>query len=64
MIRLDVQLYCELCREFEPDVTRPETLTTSDGIYQTDTIISCRYAKRCENIKRYLARTNKNEERG
>lgn len=59
MIKLDIQGYCQSCRDFEPDVTRPEKLIIKDYddnslTIQTDTIIQCRYAKRCENIRRYL----------
>lgn len=59
MIRLDIQEYCSACCDFEPDVTKPEKTSISDGlndtiVVQTDTIIRCRYAKRCENIRRYL----------
>lgn len=59
MIKLDVQEYCQSCCDFEPDVTRPEknVFTDVDGnrlIIQTDTIVRCKYAKRCENIRRYL----------
>ena len=59
MIRLDVQEYCQSCCDFEPDVIRPEknVFTDVDGnrlVIQTDTIVRCKYAKRCENIRRYL----------
>ena len=59
MIRLDIQKYCEACCDFEPDVTKPERhfvcMNDTKAINtQTDTIICCKYAKRCEAIKRYL----------
>lgn len=59
MIRLDIQGYCKACCDFEPDVTKPERqlIQTNKGDainIQTDTIIRCKYAKRCEAIKRYL----------
>lgn len=65
MIRIEVQEYCSECCDFEPDVTRPVKMvgytpftdvTDVMGITQTDTIVRCKYAKRCENIKRYLER--------
>ena len=62
MIRIEVQEYCSECCDFEPDVTRPVKMvdhrpfTDVTGITQTDTIVRCKYAKRCENIKRYLER--------
>lgn len=59
MIRLDIQEYCDACCDFEPDVTKPEkhsfaTELNKVTIVQTDTIVRCKYAKRCECIKRYL----------
>ena len=48
MIRLDIQDYCASCCDFEPDVTKPVK------VVQSDTIIRCTHAKRCECIKRYL----------
>lgn len=60
MIRLDIQLYCDECCDFEPDVTRPfkqlHKIEGTDDIstIQTDTVVRCRHAKRCESIKRYL----------
>lgn len=60
-IRLEVQPYCESCCDFEVDIIKPEKVTVygADGpqdiaVYHTDTIIRCRYNKRCEAIKRYL----------
>ena len=54
MIRLDIQEYCGECCDFEPDVKRPEKIWASTCVILTDTVVSCRYAKRCESIKRYL----------
>lgn len=60
MIRLDIQKYCEACCDFEPNVIKPERdfIGRDDGskivCTQTDTIVRCKYAKRCEAIKRYL----------
>lgn len=59
MIRLDIQPYCSNCCNFEPDVTRPEKIECDFdyGKYTiTDTIVRCKFAKRCENIKKYLER--------
>lgn len=65
-IKLEVREYCSACLDFEPDVTKPERPLCCD-IYdiavlevQTDTIVRCRYARRCENIKRFLERGNNN----
>lgn len=55
MIRLDVQSYCDKCFDFEPDVIRPGRVLIGDSaVEQTDTIVRCKHARRCEVIKRYL----------
>lgn len=66
MIRLDIQKYCEACFDFEPDVTKPERqfICMNDKKVinaQTDTIVRCKYAKRCEAIKRYLENNSTKE---
>jgi len=54
-IKLEVKDYCSECCDFEPDVTKPERLYCGDSIiFKTDTVVRCEYARRCENIKRYL----------
>lgn len=59
-IRLVVQDYCSTCFDFDPDVTRPEKIPEYyflDDITRTqitDTVVKCKNARRCENIKRYL----------
>ena len=67
MIRLDIQDYCELCCDFEPDVTKPFKQghrvdgTDEYTFIQTDTIIRCKHAKRCDSIRRYLKQQLMNE---
>lgn len=57
MITIDIQPYCERCLEFSPDVEYPSRyFADNDEIIQSDTIIRCKYRKRCELIKRYLER--------
>lgn len=57
MIRLEVQPYCSDCFDFNPEVSGPEKAIFSDGsIFVGDTIVRCKYAKRCEAIKRYLSK--------
>lgn len=58
-IELVVKDYCGECCEFEADVIKPENRLIRVGdndtkVIKTDTIVRCKYAKRCENIKRYL----------
>ena len=54
MISLDVQEYCDNCLDFSPEVEKPQKIVKSDGtIFQTDTIVTCEHATRCEMIKRY-----------
>ena len=69
MIRIEVEGYCQQCLDFTPDVTAPTKMSVwgSDGaetVSQTDTIIKCKYCKRCSNIKRYLEQQMKEEASG
>lgn len=61
-IELDIKDYCCDCCDFVPDVTNPERVTLAD-IWnneilsrQTNTIVRCAHANRCEAIRRYLTR--------
>lgn len=63
MIRLDIHEYCESCCDFDPNVIKPvrnvvwaDFNDESPIVLQSDTIVCCKYAKRCECIKRYLER--------
>ena len=60
MIKLDVEEYCQECLDFCPDVNKPERLVLNDGtsVY-SDTIIQCKYRKRCAGIKRFLENQSK-----
>lgn len=65
-IKLEVQQYCSECLDFTPDVTKPERskLYSYDGevhTIQTDTLVRCSYAKRCENIRRYLEKIERGD---
>ncbi len=57
-IDLTVEEYCSDCYDFEAEVIKPERLlrctAESTLVVQTDTIVRCKYAKRCENLRRYL----------
>jgi hypothetical protein len=66
MIRIDVEEYCHSCLDFSPDIIPPTRAFSVDGkeIIQTDTIIQCKYRKRCAGIKRYLEQQMKGESRG
>lgn len=66
MIRLDIQDYCASCCDFEPDVTKPVKSSVVTDLYevavvQSDTIVRCTNAKRCECIKRYLSQQLKGD---
>lgn len=66
MIRLDIQDYCASCCDFEPDVTNPVKSSLATGlneviVVQSDTIVRCTHAKRCECIKRYLSKQLKGD---
>lgn len=66
MIRLDIQDYCDSCCDFEPDVTKPvkssfATILNDVIVVQSDTVVRCAHAKRCECIKRYLSQQLKGD---
>ena len=66
MIRLDIQDYCASCCDFEPEVTKPVKSSLATGlndviVVQSDTIVRCTHAKRCECIKRYLSQQLKGD---
>lgn len=52
MVRIDVEGYCHSCLDFEADVTKP--VRNPDNNTWSDTVIQCKYRKRCSGIKRYL----------
>lgn len=55
MITIDVQPYCESCLDFTPDVDGPVRYYGDQKVIcQSDTIVRCKYRKRCENMVRYL----------
>ena len=61
MIRLEVEEYCHQCLDFHPDVIEPTRAYSLDDEKNshTDTIIMCKYRKRCAGIKRYLEQQSK-----
>ena len=65
MIRLDVEEYCQQCLDFHPDVIPAARGMTAEGeVVVTDTIIQCKYRKRCAGIERYLRQRAKDEAQG
>lgn len=62
MIRINVEEYCHQCLDFNPDVIPPTRGIDEKGEpVQTDTIIQCKYRKRCANMIRYLEHQAKDE---
>ena len=62
MIVLDVEKYCSMCPDFEPDIIeRPSTVEyfgdVSILLERTigDTVIACAHKHRCENIYNYIS---------
>ena len=56
-IRLEVEEYCHECMDFTADVTNPQRVRNGSGeLTMSDTIVQCKYRKRCHNIKEYLER--------
>ena len=65
MIRVNVEEYWNQCLDFNPDVIPPIRSVDEKGEHtQTDTIIQCKYRKRCSNIKRFLEQQAKGEASG
>lgn len=60
MIRLNIEEYCQSCLDFNPDVI-PPTRTADNENELTDTIIQCKYRKRCAGIERHLRQVMKGE---
>ena len=57
MMSLDGQKDCDKCLDLSPEIEKPQKIVKSDGtIFQTDTIVTCEHATRCDMIKRYLIR--------
>ena len=52
MIRIDVEEYCHSCLDFETDVSKP--IRNIDDNTWSDTVVQCKYRKRCGSIRRYL----------
>ena len=55
MIKLDVRPYCECCPDFTAEVEGPNRVYVGDEyIHESDTIVHCKYRRRCEAMVRYL----------
>lgn len=63
MIELSVKEYCQECPDFDAKVTVKYDEIPDDRICKTTKIIcttvTCKHAKRCEGIKRYLEKMEK-----
>lgn len=66
MIRLEVEGYCQECLDFKPDVipARKQPRDWEPGFELSDTVIYCDKRYRCANIRAYLERQMKGEEKG
>lgn len=60
MIKLEVEPYCQKCLDFTPEVIKPSRM----DLDYTDTVIHCKYRRRCEGIKRFLDAQLKGEASG
>ena len=58
-IKLEVQPYCGACLDFEADVIKPNKVYSGEEIILGDTVVRCEHARRCENIRKYLMRLEK-----
>lgn len=69
MIKLQVASYCQNCPEFEPRVTKDEQDFTSFdmrsrlyvGQRYCETTITCEHAARCQGIRDYIQKEEKNK---
>lgn len=62
MIKVEVEDYCQECLDFTPDLIKPERIRTEGGqLMYTDTIVQCKYHKRCAGVARYLQSQIKGE---
>lgn len=57
MIRLDIQEYCNNCRDFDPVLAKSHDEEDSKE-YQT--LVRCKWNRRCDQIRSYIERTLKN----
>ncbi len=66
MINLEVQPYCENCTDFDARIEKYKVDLAADGWegneHGSETVISCKYRKRCEGIYRYLRKQLNKEE--
>lgn len=60
-IRLITAEYCADCMDFGPVVKKPEKTYMINGAncIQTNTIVTCKNASKCENLVRYLRKEMK-----
>jgi hypothetical protein len=57
MILVKVEEYCNECLDFNADVIPPSRSHSEEGECTVgDTIIKCKYRKRCAAIRRFLER--------
>jgi hypothetical protein len=63
LIRLEVEDYCASCLDFSPDVSKPDRYFIGNNeLVMSDTLIRCKYRKRCAGIRRFLDQQMKEEE--
>ena len=69
-IKLEVKPYCADCCDFEADVVKPERVNLyaagENDPYVSltrgkDTVVRCKYARRCESLVRYLHQSKAEE---
>ena len=64
MIRVEVEDYCQSCLDFAADVTTGQKSYSEDlTCLITDTVIHCKYRRRCAAIRRFLEAQLKGEEK-
>lgn len=66
MIRVSVEEYCHQCLDFTADVIPPAKIWSEEenDYILGDTIVKCKYGKRCNGIRRFLEHQIKGEASG
>lgn len=63
MIELFVEDYCHNCPDFDPYISKTK-MKCDRECYWTNTVITCKHAERCKEIKNYLEKQFGNMSRG
>lgn len=54
MITLDVEDYCQSCKEFDPESEMIERSFVGSSIKEVDTIVRCSQSNKCKRLCEFL----------